>query len=297
MKPLITVFTPTYNRAYTLPKCYESLKNQSCKDFIWLIVDDGSTDNTRQIVEEWIKEDVVNIKYYYQQNQGMHGAHNTAYEHIDTELNVCIDSDDYMTTDAIRKIVDFWEANKSSSYAGIIALDIGRDGKVIGKPLPEHQKTTTLTGYYANGGKGDKKLIYRTAVMKQYPPYPLFEGEKYVGLNYKYIMADQDYELLILNEGVCVVEYLPDGSSLNMYKQYKRNPRGFAELRKVKMTYALNYRGRFKDAIHYVSSSIFSKNKRFLKESPYKITTFLAIPFGCLLHLFIQYKVSHETLD
>ena len=92
----LTVFTPSYNRAYTLNKCYESLKRQTSQDFIWLIIDDGSSDNTKELVDKWIKEDKINIKYIYQKNQGMHGAHNTAYENIDTELNVCIDSDDYI---------------------------------------------------------------------------------------------------------------------------------------------------------------------------------------------------------
>ena len=97
MKPMLTIFTPAYNRAYTLHKCYESLKRQTSKEFKWLILDDGSTDNTKELVEKWLKEDnIFDIRYIYQKNQGMHGAHNTAYENIDTELNVCMDSDDYM---------------------------------------------------------------------------------------------------------------------------------------------------------------------------------------------------------
>ena len=103
----LTVFTPTFNRAYTLHKCYESLKRQSSKDFVWLIVDDGSSDNTKEIVDKWISENEIEIRYHYQKNKGMHGAHNTAYELIDTEINTCIDSDDYMTDDAVEKIVNF----------------------------------------------------------------------------------------------------------------------------------------------------------------------------------------------
>ena len=101
---IITVFTPTYNRAYTLHKCYESLKRQTNKNFIWLIIDDGSSDNTKDLVKEWIEENKISIKYIYQDNKGMHGAHNTAYENITTELNICIDSDDYMPEDSIEKI-------------------------------------------------------------------------------------------------------------------------------------------------------------------------------------------------
>ena len=120
MKATLTIFTPAYNRAYTLHKCYESLKKQTNKDFEWLIIDDGSTDNTRQLVQSWIEENIIPIKYHYQKNQGMHGAHNTAYELIDTELNVCIDSDDYMPDDAVEKILKFWDKNKSDNIAGIV---------------------------------------------------------------------------------------------------------------------------------------------------------------------------------
>jgi glycosyltransferase involved in cell wall biosynthesis len=106
---LLTVFTPTFNRAYCLEKCYKSLVNQTCYEFVWLIIDDGSTDQTKVLVEKWKKEEKVEINYIWQENQGMHGAHNTAYEQIDTELNVCIDSDDYMPEDAVEKIITFWE--------------------------------------------------------------------------------------------------------------------------------------------------------------------------------------------
>ena len=88
----LTVFTPTYNRAYCLHVCYESLKRQTSKDFIWSIIDDGSTDNTGELVAGWIAKNEITIRYHRQDNQGMHGAHNTAYRLIDTELNVCLDS-------------------------------------------------------------------------------------------------------------------------------------------------------------------------------------------------------------
>ena len=227
----LTVFTPTYNRAYVLKQSYDSLCRQTCKDFVWLIVDDGSSDNTKEIVEKWMANDNgFEIRYVYKQNGGMHTGHNKAYELIDTELNVCIDSDDFMPDDAVELIVNFWKENKDSSYSGILALDVYKNGQVIGKELP-NKKSTTLSGYYQNGGQGDKKLIYRTEIINKYPPYPEFEEEKFVPLDYKYLLADQDYELLIMNKPVCVVEYMEDGSSKNMLRQYYKNPRGFAFMR------------------------------------------------------------------
>ena len=286
----LTVFTPTYNRAYVLKQSYDSLCRQTCKDFVWLIVDDGSSDNTKEIVEKWMANDNgFEIRYVYKQNGGMHTGHNKAYELIDTELNVCIDSDDFMPDDAVELIVNFWEENKDSSYSGIIALDVYKNGQVIGKELP-NKKSTTLSGYYQNGGQGDKKLIYRTEIINKYPPYPEFEGEKFVPLDYKYLLADQDYELLIMNKPVCVVEYMEDGSSKNMLRQYYKNPRGFAFMRTVHMKYDKEFLKKFKTCVHYVSSSFISKNKGFIKESPKKGMTVLAIPFGFVLYLLILYN-------
>lgn len=292
--PALTIFTPTYNRAYCLHLGYEALCRQTCKDFLWLIIDDGSTDNTRQLVESWIKEAKVDIIYHYQKNQGMHGAHNTAYDLINTELNTCIDSDDYMPDDAVEKIVSFWKENGSDRYAGIVGLDVTFDDRVIGTKLPDDRKSTRLDIFYSNGGRGDKKLVYRTEVIKQYPKYPVFEGEKYLSLGYVYQLIDQDYELLILNEPICKVEYRADGSSMNMFRQYIRNPRSFAFLRKSAMQLAPTRKRRFIECIHYVSSSIMIRNWHFIQESPKKMMTCCAIPFGVALYFYIMFKTRNN---
>lgn len=289
----LTIFTPTYNRAYCLHLGYEALCRQTCKDFVWLIVDDGSSDNTAELVKGWQAEGKVDIIYHYQENQGMHGAHNTAYRLIDTELNTCIDSDDYMPDDAVEKIVNFWREKGSDKVAGIIGLDTTYDGQLIGKPLPEDRERTTVARYYfKEGGEGDKKMVYRTDVVHQYPPYPIFEGEKYLSLGWLYEQIDQDYELLILNEPLVCVEYQPDGSSLNMFRQYIRNPRSFAFIRKSSMVLAPTSKRRLMEAVHYVSSSILAKNKHFLSESPRKGLTLCALPFGIALYCYIKWKTK-----
>lgn len=287
----LTVFTPTYNRAYCLENCYQSLKTQTNNNFIWLIVDDGSTDNTKSLVNSWIMERKVDIKYFWQENQGMHGAHNTAYHLIETELNVCIDSDDTMPPNAVENIISFWREQGSDQYSGIVGLDASNDHHIIGTQLPRNLKSSTLYDlYYKHRVTGDKKLVYRTELTKMFP-YPLFKNEKYVGLAYKYYKLDQKYEMLLLNEVLCQVEYLQDGSSFNMFNQYRNNPNGFAFYRKelMKLPFAsLSF--KFRQAIHYVSSSIICKNKRFLEETPLKGLTLLAMPFGFLLYLYIQQK-------
>lgn len=290
----ITVFTPAYNRAHTIGRTYESLLAQDCKDFVWLIVDDGSTDNTADLVKEWKKkENGFEIQYVYKENGGMHTAHNTAYENIGTELNVCIDSDDKLAPGAIRKILDKWSRVKNHGYAGIIGLDADMsNGKIIGKGFQEGVTETTLMGYYAAGGSGDKKLVYRTDIINQYPPYPAFGDEKYVALAYKYRLIDQRYKLAVLDEVLCEVEYQADGSSMNMYRQYLRNPKGFAFWRTVCMQYPESEKRVFVDCIHYVSSSILAKNKNFIDESPRKAMTICAIPLGVALTAYIKWKVK-----
>ena len=291
----LTVLTPAYNRAHTIGRTYESLCRQTCKDFEWLVVDDGSTDNTKELVEGWIKENKIPIRYIYQQNQGMHGAHNTAYANITTELNTCIDSDDFMPDDAVENIVSFWKENGSDKYAGIIGLDQMESGEIIGTDFPDDIVETTLQDFYLKGGKGDKKLVYRTDVITKYPPYPLFEGERYVGLAYKYMLIDQDYTLLTLNKPLVTVEYQADGSSYNMFKQYWRNPKGFAFYRKAEMVTTKSLKRKLMVCIHYVSSSIICKNWNFIQESPEKLLTILAIPAGILLYYKIKRSVKNDT--
>lgn len=288
----ITVFTPAYNRAHTLPRTFESLKRQNNKNFKWLIVDDGSTDGTRKLVEQWLQQNNgFEIKYIYKENGGMHTAHNTAYRNIDTVLNVCIDSDDCLSEGAIEKILRKWDEVSNLGYAGIIGLDADMSThQIIGNGFPDELRDTTLVDYYRNGGKGDKKLVYRTDIINEYPEYPVFKGERYVALAYKYRLIDQKYKLAVLNEVLCDVEYQNDGSSSTMWKQYLKNPRGFAFWRKICMQYPESKKRLFIDCIHYVSSSLISHNQNFVKESPKPFLTVLAIPFGWGLTKMIKRK-------
>ena len=292
--PFLTIFTPAYNRAHTLARTYESLRRQDCKDFVWLIVDDGSTDETADRVKAWQSQETeFEIRYLYKENGGMHTAHNAGYEVIDTELNVCIDSDDCLAEGAVRKIKAAWEKVREKGYAGLIGLDADMDtGKIIGTGFPPNLADTTLGGYYAGGGAGDKKLVYRTDVINSVPPYPVFEGEKYVGLVYKYTLIDQKYKLAVLDEVLCEVEYQPDGSTGTMFRQYLNNPKGFAFLRKVNMQYPQSVKRLVMDCIHYCSSSQISRNKNYIKESPKKLLTVLCTPAGWLLTYWIRKKAG-----
>lgn len=289
---LITVFTPAYNRAHTLERTYQSLLEQTSYDFKWLIIDDGSTDGTRELVEKWQKNtNPFEIIYEYKQNGGMHTAHNRAYQLIDTELNVCIDSDDCMPADAIQKISEFWKENRAGNVAGIVALDSDMDGKVIGTDLPIHLKEATTDQLYDQYDvTGDKKFIYRTEIINSVSPYPEFEGEKLVPLGYKYSLVADHYPMLLMNEIVCKVDYQPNGSSNTIYKQYLQSPRGFAAGKIIRMTRTGRTGERIKCIAHYIAECRIAKDKDWLRNSPIKVQTILFYPLGILLQWYIYYR-------
>ena len=288
----LTVFTPTYNRAFCLGQCYESLIRQTNKNFKWLIIDDGSQDNTKSLVNSWIKEEKIDIQYHYQDNQGMHSAHNAAYNIIDTELNVCIDSDDFMPDNAVEKILSIWNQQENTKHiAGIIGLDAFKDGTVLGR-IPSDLKYSTLAELeLVYKIRGDKKVVLRTDVVKKYPLYPITKEERLVPLGTLYLMIGQEYQFVCSNEVFCIIEYLEGGSSKNILSQYKKSPNGFRYSRILEMKYSKSFFYTFTRAMHYISSCIFLKKWFFTSENPKKFTTLLALPFGILLHCYILFKI------
>jgi glycosyltransferase involved in cell wall biosynthesis len=292
----ITVFTPTFNRAYCLERAYQSLCSQTNKDFEWLIIDDGSSDNTKDLITQWEHEGIVPIRYIYQDNQGMHGAHNTAFRNMETELSLCLDSDDMLTDDCIDVVLNFWNEHKDQQkeVAGFIALDGYMDGSVIGTKFPqgiliEHEyRLRELMGV-----RGDKKIIFRNAIAKQAPEYPVFPDEKYGSMAYKNQYIDDLYPWLLLNRIIYLVEYLEDGSSRNMFKQYRRALKGWDIARKDFFKHNHTWKYKFKECIHYISNSIFLHKWSFVYDSPNPLLTIATIPFGIALNLLVRFKTRN----
>ena len=252
----LTVFTPTYNRAHTLPRLFHSLCNQTCHDFEWLVIDDGSTDDTKNKVEEWGKKGIISIRYIYKENGGLYTGYNTAYLNIETELNVCIDSDDAMPVDAVEKILSTWKERGSDQYAGIIGLDVYMDSEIpIGGLFPEDMKECYLLDLYTKRiHRGDSKQVMRTDLMKQVAPMEGFPGEKNFNPIYMLLQVCDDYPLLVLNEPLCLVEYQEgDSMSRHIWRQYFDSPRSFAKMRRLEMglkrSTPLN---RMRSAVHFI---------------------------------------------
>lgn len=291
----ITVFTPTYNRAHLLPRLYESLCNQTSGNFLWLIIDDGSTDNTRELVEKWKIEDKVDIQYYYKENGGMHTAHNSAYRLITTELNVCIDSDDFMPSDAIEIIMEKWhEIDDKSQIAGLIGLDAKVDGEIIGTKFPLDLKRGDLYSLYQKKIiKGDKKVVLKTEVIKKYPLYPEYKNEKLVPLGVLYLLIGLDYDFIYSNKVYCLVDYQAGGSSSTIFNQYFESPKGFMYERKIRLKYSNYINDIFKNSIHLGVIALILKNPIIvLQNNRFWYLTILLMPFSPLLYLYFKSQIK-----
>lgn len=293
----LTIFTPTFNRAHTIIRTYESLCRQSCKDFCWLVVDDGSTDNTRELVNGWIAEGNMPIQYVWKENGGLHTGYNKAISIIDTELTMCIDSDDWLVDDAVEKILLFWNQHRGDNCAGIVALDCYEGGNPIGGRFPEELCSTHIV-QMSKYHRGDVKMIHRTSLLKPFVPMPSFEGERFANPIYIFLQVDKTLPLLVLNDNICVVEYQDanDSMSRNIWYQYKQSPRSFANLRILVMGHPkASLWLRFRYAIHFVSSCLLAKDISMFKRSPSYMMTILAIPAGLFLFGVVLYKNKKKT--
>ena len=293
----LTVFTPTYNRAHTIGRVYESLKAQTCDDFEWLVIDDGSTDNTKTLVESFIEASGSGMKihYVYKENGGLYTGYNVAYATIRTELCVCIDSDDFMPVDAVEKIVSFWKEQGTDDYAGILGLDFNIATKeIIGGTFPSGLREVyfydlTLKKLHA----GDTKPVMRTSLMRQVAPQIGFPGEKNFNPVYMMLQVCDNYPVLLMNEVLCNVEYQigADSMSQGIWRQYANSARSFAKLRLLEMGLKRNnFRNKMRVCVPYISSCLLSRDKKWLSNSPLKIMTLLLFPMGLMLYLMVLWK-------
>ncbi len=227
--PLFSIFTPTYNRAHLLSGVYDSLCAQSCRDFEWVVVDDGSADRTEELVRGWIDEKKITIVYEKQPNGGKHRAFNRGVQLARGKIFICIDSDDSYVPDALEQIASYWrEVENDPQIAGFSCLTADRQGNIIGTHLPADRFVSSHYDlYYRYGVKGDKGLIYYTDILRKYP-FPEFENEKFVTEAVVLNRISRQYKLYCIDRVLCCVAYQQDGLSSAYALLCNRNPEGSA---------------------------------------------------------------------
>lgn len=228
---MITVFTPSYNRKKELKDLYESLKKQTNKDFEWLIVDDGSNDNTKEYINKLINEKKINIRYLYKENGGKQSAYNLGLKEAKGNIFLCIDSDDILDEFAIENISnDFKNIKKDNKICGIMynQNDKNDKNKLIGTSFPSEN---LIDSYYNIYNKlevtGDKMIVLYTTIAKKYP-FPIIEKEKFVPEALIYNRISEKYKFICKNQVVAYKEYLDSGYSSNYFDLVKKNPKSNA---------------------------------------------------------------------
>lgn len=226
-----TVFIPTYNRAHTLTRALESIQVQTFRDAEILIIDDGSNDGTKELIEDWIRKLDFPVRYLWQPNQGKHIAHNTALRYIRGKLTVILDSDDMLAPDALERFRHHWDMIPKSErdrYAGIEGLCAHmNDGRLAGTRFPED----VFDSNYIETRKkykvvGDKKNAIRTDLLRLFP-FPQFPGEKHVRPSLLWKRLSRNHMFRYINEVIQYIEYQAEGLSADRFPLRVHNPFGF----------------------------------------------------------------------
>lgn len=286
---ILTIYTPTYNRGKILSRLYDSLCNQICKKFIWLVVDDGSTDNTKDIIDKWKTDGRIKIDYVYKENGGVHTARDLAYSLIDTELLVGIDSDDICLPDMVESIVNAWSQNEKQNVIGIITPVCAQNGDLLGTPFPKIDYATYQDLTYKYKCVGDHTIVVKSQIMKKIPNAPTFVGEKLVGESYKWIQLPNS-PFLLMKRPTVFHFYMEDGYTQNTRRLWFENLKGFAANYNVISKYAIFFRIRLKNALKYCVASFFDGCFNCVKFSCNKGTTLFVYPMALLVYQILKIK-------
>lgn len=255
---LITVVTPAYNRGTTLPALYESLRRQTVQRFVWLIVDDGSQDDTRQLVEGFTAEAPFGIEYVWKENGGKHTALNVAIERVKTELFFIVDSDDVLTPEAIDTIEHDWYGVEHEGLCGIGYLRGYNETEVIGSPYPKDGSCDNFIHLrYNQGISGDKAEVWVTNLLRQYGGFPEYDGERFVSESVLWIKVSRGHNMLFRNKIIYITQYLPGGLSASGRALRFKCPNLMAYGSLETMTSDFSVRNRLKQAFLYIVYSKF----------------------------------------
>ena len=248
----ITIFTPTYNRADKLIFLYKSLLKQTYTKFEWLIVDDGSSDNTKVVVDKCINDNKIDINYIYQDNSGKHVAFNNAVNNAKYDLFMCVDSDDYLVDNILRRIIEIWNNVKIDVNSKKICGLMAHRGKnshdtMFGEKFRSPNMYSTVK-FEMKNGYFETTMLHRTDVLKMFP-FPSFEGEKFLTEDIVWRQIDSNYQYYIVPEVWTICEYLQDGltNTTNIFKY----PKGESEYFKIRYNTSRGFIEKIKEYSKY----------------------------------------------
>ena len=293
---MITVFTPTFNREKEIIRLYNSLCEQEYKNFEWLIIDDGSTDSTGKIVHKMLRENKLNIRYFKQINRGKHVAFNSAIDKCLGDMFICVDSDDYLTSNALLEIHNYYNINnKKDDLCGFVFLKGHNENEPITKYYPKDDKEEYYHDFIINKKfSGDKCEVFFSKILKMYS-FPVFENEKFLSEGFLWSQIGRKYKYLFINKVIYICEYMPDGLTKSGRKLRINNPFGSMHHAEEYMDKSIySFRVRIKNILLYETYYHFAQKKHKNKwlKMDYKKTGFLGflIYFPSLLLFYVWNK-------
>ena len=295
---MLTIFTPTYNRAHLLPRLYSSLQRQDCFDFEWLVIDDGSSDSTKLLFQEWNDNNCsFLIRYYWTENGGKQRAINKAMELAKGDYFFIVDSDDMLVPHAVSFIMEsFNSLPNKESFIGISGIR----GDLSGKPLFRRPTINSKLGYVdANnlerkkyGLQADMAEVFYTRKIREYT-FPVWEGEKFVpeAVIWDQIAID-GYIIRWFDKVIYLCEYQPDGLTNSSWQLLRDNPMGYANLFNIKLKTEQGWRRCFSLLIQFISCCCLGKEYGYILKCYNRFGALLLFPFGWLLSLRRRKQIS-----
>ncbi len=258
----LTIFTPTYNRAKLLPRLFDSLLAQTSKDFEWLIIDDGSTDETQEVVAGFEKQNLFSVRYIKKPNGGKHTAHNVAVKEALGEYFFCVDSDDWLGNHAVEVLQRVAESVEPTDYA-IMGYKAGTDGKRICSPLSLQVPHITFFEQIAKGAGGEYSIVMKRERI-QGAPFPEIKGERFSTESILYDkMQSLGYTVCPCNEVLTICEYQEEGLTSNIYRCLRENPTAYQIYHAQRIDLVKGKKERLQHAIKYWAFRFLSKNKEY----------------------------------
>lgn len=285
---MITILTPTFNRGGGLQSLWDSLQKQTVKEFEWLVVDDGSTDGTKNLITQLQEKSDFPIRYIYKSNGGKHTALNVGIQTICSELTFIVDSDDCVTDDAVESILKIHKKYRSqNNICGYAFLRAFPDGKVNGKKFDVNEKIGSYIDVRVNGDDtgADKAEVFKTHCLKEFP-FPEYPNEKFLGEDLVWVRMARKYEMVHINKAIYVGNYLEDGLTNNRRKHNIASPIGCMHRAEEFMESDLKTRYRIKGGLQYIVYGRFAGVKivDLIRKSRHKVLATVCTPGGLFLH-------------
>lgn len=293
----LTIVTPTYNRGYMLKKVYNSLLAQTNMSFKWLIIDDGSIDDTYKIIDEFIRQNVIQITYIKKENGGKASALNLALDYIDTQYCCCLDSDDYFTNNAVEislKLLE--EEGDNPKCCGICGLRSNPDGTVMGlKRIPASYKYITIMQIYNDLDiKSEFVNVYKSEIAKKYR-FPIIKGERFMPPSWFHYKLNEKYVFRTVFDSLCVCEYKNDGLTKNKRLIVVKNPVGYTLIKRISFQKSTTLKSLLKHGIMYDCGCIVGNDKQWLSNAPYKLIALLLYPIAYCVYLLRFRKIVNNV--